>query len=269
MSLVPFNIISRSFEQFSVIFSKTEHHIAILAKQFSHGSGNVTMIDSQRAHRFFIACTCGFWLATKSTHTILTRKHLIVLCYGQVELLAELAHSPLLGVPYTLVFRWWMRFAMLFPICHLANFAGVPDTKTQPRTTISGKCRKRFLLMTRTALLCLVWCWYLLFVPSVLAETHLASGLLLIGILSVSSKVSKGLCFVTGIALFLRRLHKVECALGKVLRYTITHERSYFLSSRRRMFQHRFGTTLLPPQYTTNPPVEQVYRLFKLGVGIW
>lgn len=240
-----FNIIGCSSKQFNVVFGKTEHHIAVLTQEFAHGSSEMTMINCQRTGCFFMACACSLWFTTQDAHAILTRKHFIILCDSQAELLAEFVHSPLFGVPYALILRWWMRFSELFPVCHLANLARVSDTKPIPGSTIRGEFRKQFCFMTASALFCLVWRRYLLFVPSVLQEAYLTSGLLVVGVCSVSAKISERFRFEAGVTLFLG--------------YTV-HDKGHSLSGSG-CYQHRGASSCLPLHYTINPPEKQVYGL--------
>lgn len=200
--LIPFNIISRSSEKFGVVLGKTEHHIAVLAKESAYPSSEMTMIDCQWAYRFFVASACGLWFATKGTHSILFCKHLIIFCRGQIELLAEFALSTQFGVVYTQIRLSWMCCVIFFSLRFKANLAPTPHAVSPPGGTISNsKFRERLYFMTSGTLLCLTWCWYLLFVPSVFVETRLASGLLLIVILSISSEVRKRLYFMASVAL--------------------------------------------------------------------
>jgi hypothetical protein len=55
-------------------------------------------------------------------------------------------------------------------------------------------------------------------------------------------------------------LFAFACALllRDILGYDVIHDKGHSLSSRQGMFQHRSGTTLLPPQYTTKPPEKSI-----------
>src|SRR5439155_19819515 len=56
--------------------------------------------------------------------------------------------------------------------------------------------------------------------------------------------------------------------LWGILGYSVTHGTSPIshVSSRRRMLAHRFGKTLLPPQYITNQPLEQLHAILPTNI---
>ena len=67
---------------------------------------------------------------------------------------------------------------------------------------------------------------------------------------------SSGEKFFTALALLLRGIKG----------YSIIHDKGHSLSSRRRMLAHRSGKTLLPPQYTINPPLKQLCSIGRSGL---
>jgi hypothetical protein len=267
---VSFEISGCFSKEFGIVFGEAEHHIAVLAQQFTHAPGSMAMVNGKGSCRSLVARACGLWFAAKRAYAVLTRKHLIVLRRGQIELLAKLARPFLFGVvcAWVLPIHIWMGCVILCPRNYFTNLAHTPNAKTQPGSAIRGEFCKQLCFLADTAFLCLPWHWHFFFVPRVLRVAQLAPGLLFIGVCSVSSKVSKRFCLVTSVALFAGRLNKVECALRDILGYTGHVIRTPILvNTPGGCYQHSLRQRHVYLNSTTNPLHKQVYGYFASGVS--
>ena len=230
-----------SAQDFRIVFYLANQEVTFLAQKGANLASSMTMIDCQTLDVSSPAIPVPFRSIAQGAYPMLTCKHRVILLYGQVELLAELANS-------VDTMRVFLRMCPLFcrvrfSIDFIARLAGTLDTKAIPSAAIRGKGTQELCFMASRTLFGLIWRCYCLFVPSVLRVAHLAPGLLFIGVLSVSSKVSKGLCVETSIALFLR--------------YTV-HDKGHSLSGPG-YYKYR-GVSSCLPYYSINRPGKQVYE---------
>jgi hypothetical protein len=248
--LISTKIVGSPCQDFGIIFYLANCQIAFLTEKTTDAPGGVRVINCQTLDLSGSAVPISFRSIAKGAETMLACKHLIILRYSQIELLAEFALSSLLGVPYVLVFLPCVRFLIFFSIYFSAGLALASDTKSVPRAAVRGKGSKRLCFEATSALFCLTWFCYFHLVSTVILSAYFTPGMLAIVVLSISSKIGEWFYLEASVTLFLG--------------YTGIHSKGHSLLSRPGLLQVALGQHHVYPDYSTKPLYKQVYSFFEV-----